>query len=80
MVWLDLKAAGISTHDFIALGEKAGLRFMGGRLVVHYQIGDEAVQRLANVFGTVLQGKELALNGTVDTEPEKLAESAKVAR
>jgi len=79
MVWLDLPAAGISTHDFIALGEKAGLRFMGGRLVVHYQISDEAVQRLAKVFGTILQGKDLGMNGTVDVAPEKLAEIEKVA-
>lgn len=81
MVWIDLEAAGISKLDFIALGEKAGLRFMGGRLVVHYQIGDEAVQRLSKVFEAVLKGKSLEANGSaVEIPPEKLAESVKVAR
>jgi len=80
MVWLDLEAAGISAHDFIAMGEKAGLRFMGGRLVVHYQIGDEAVQRIAKLFDAILKGKELETNGTADIEPEKMAQGVNAAR
>ena len=63
MVWFDLEAAGMSADDFIALGEKCGLRFMGGRLVVHYQIGDEAVERLEEVMKAIFKGEEV--NGSV---------------
>jgi threonine aldolase len=78
MVWFDLEAAGISVEDFIALGEKAGLRFIGGRLVVHYQIGDDAVQRLEKVMQAIFKGK--TLEGSVDIPPEKLAQGMSVPR
>ncbi|KAK8213526.1 hypothetical protein M8818_002828 [Zalaria obscura] len=71
MVWFDLEAAGISKEEFIAEGEKVGLRLLGGRLVVHYQIGDEAVQRLEKLMKAVLKGK--GVEGTVDHKPEDLA-------
>ena len=81
MAWIDIEAAGISKADFIALGQKAGLRFMGGRLVCHYQIGDEAVQRLSRVFEAVLKRENLEANGGVeDLAVEKLAGSVNVAR
>ena len=81
MAWIDIEAAGISKTDFIALGQKAGLRFMGGRLVCHYQIGDEALQRLSSVFESVLKGKTLEANGGAENmPPEKLVEGARVAR
>nr|POF12762.1 aldolase vrtj [Quercus suber] len=70
MVWLDLEAAGVSMQEFIALGEKAGLRLMGGRLVVHYQICDEAVARLEKVMQHLFKGEEL--QGDVQHAPEKL--------
>lgn len=71
MVWFDLEAAGISAEDFIAEGEKVGLRLLGGRLVVHYQIGDEAVSRLEKLMQAVLKGK--TLEGKVEHKPEDLA-------
>ena len=43
MVWFDLAAVGWSDEEFVELGREFGLRFLGGRLVVHYQIGEEAV-------------------------------------
>ncbi|KAK3116247.1 hypothetical protein LTR53_003618 [Teratosphaeriaceae sp. CCFEE 6253] len=70
MVWFDLDAAGISVKDFIEEGEKAGLRLLGGRLVVHYQIGDEAVDRLDRLMQAVLKGKPV--EGTVEHAAEKL--------
>jgi len=70
MVWFDLEAAGVSVERFIEEGEKAGVRLLGGRLVVHYQIGDEAVAKLETVAKAVLKGK--SLNGTVEHPPEKL--------
>ena len=77
MVWFDLEAAGLSTAEFIEMGEKAGLRLYGGRLVVHYQIGDEAVHRLENLMQAIFKDKQL--NGTVEHGAEKL-QSMKVAR
>ena len=38
MCWLDLDAAGCSTEAFISLGAVEGLRFLGNRLVTHYQV------------------------------------------
>ncbi|KAK3675616.1 hypothetical protein LTR78_004700 [Recurvomyces mirabilis] len=70
MVWFDLEAAGISTEDFIKEGEKVGLRLLGGRLVVHYQIGEEAVQRLEKLLRVVLKGE--TVNGTVEHDPKKM--------
>lgn len=57
MVWLDIDSHGIDLDWFIELGEKYGLRVRGGRLVVHYQIGEDAIQRLAELFTEVLKGK-----------------------
>ena len=70
MVWFDLEAAGISAQKFIEEGEKAGLRLLGGRLVVHYQIEDEAVARLDKLMRAVLKGEKL--NGAVEHPAEKL--------
>lgn len=71
MVWFDLKAAGTDAKAFIEAGEKVGLRLMGGRLVVHYQIGDEAVRRLEDLMQVVLKGKKA--NGKVELGAEKLS-------
>ncbi|KAK4545631.1 hypothetical protein LTR36_002584 [Oleoguttula mirabilis] len=70
MVWFDLDASGISKETFVEEGEKVGLRLMGGRLVVHYQIGDEAVSRLGKLMQVVLKGEQS--NGTAEHAPEKL--------
>jgi threonine aldolase len=70
MCWLDLEAAGISVPDFIAAGQKVGLRMGGGRLVVHYQIAEEAVNRLETLMKHVLQGQKL--DGTVEHDPKDL--------
>ncbi|WPG97641.1 Hypothetical protein R9X50_00042100 [Acrodontium crateriforme] len=58
MVWLDLEAAGITDEGFVEEGEKVGLMLGGGRLVIHYQIGDEAVMKLEGVMDAVLKGKK----------------------
>lgn len=57
MVWFDLEAAGVDKERFVELGVAEGVSMLGGRLVVHYQIGDEAVERLARVMDAVLVGK-----------------------
>ncbi|KAK5174482.1 uncharacterized protein LTR77_001562 [Saxophila tyrrhenica] len=78
MVWLDLEHAGVGVERFVELGEKAGLRLMGGRLVVHYQIGEEAVRRLERVMRAVLKGVEL--EGSVEIEPRVLKNGGEVVR
>ncbi|KAJ5766048.1 uncharacterized protein N7511_003664, partial [Penicillium nucicola] len=56
MVWLDLEASGVGPNDMAQIGQEQGLRLMGGRVVVHYQISDEALARLERVFDTALKG------------------------
>ena len=56
MVWLDLNASGIQADRWIELANKYGLKMMSGRLVVHYQIGEEAIERLKQVFSEALKG------------------------
>jgi len=58
MVWLDLEAHGVDLNYFIELAEKYGVRVRAGRFVVHYQIGEEAIERLRKVFTEVLTGKK----------------------
>ncbi|KAI8629352.1 pyridoxal phosphate-dependent transferase [Xylariaceae sp. FL1651] len=55
MCWLDLKSMSCSVARFEQLGHEAGLKLMGNRLITHYQIGEEAIQRLASVFQKVAQ-------------------------
>lgn len=56
MVWLDLDAAGVSSKTFREEGKRLGLKFMmGGRLVVHYQITQDAVQRLDSLMRRLLR-------------------------
>lgn len=57
MVWLDLGEAGWEVRDFVAVGVREGVKVLGGRLVVHYQISEEAVERLGRVMDVVLKGK-----------------------
>ncbi|KAL4980825.1 aromatic amino acid beta-eliminating lyase/threonine aldolase [Aspergillus desertorum] len=65
MVWLDLAAVGVSEAQFIARGGQLGLKFMGARLVVHYQIGLEAVERLKGLMLEILDGSGM-LRGAPD--------------
>ncbi|KAF2258312.1 alanine racemase [Lojkania enalia] len=56
MVWLDLDAAGVSAQTFREQGEALGLKFMmGGRLVVHYQVTQDAVQKLDALMRRLLR-------------------------
>lgn len=57
MVWLDLDAAGVSKEEFVEMGVKEGVRLMGGRVVVHYQVCEEAVRRLERVMDAVLSAQ-----------------------
>ena len=56
MVWVDLGASGVSAQRFVETGVEEGLRLFGGRVVVHYQICEEAVRKLGRVMDRVLMG------------------------
>ncbi|KIX01478.1 uncharacterized protein Z518_09204 [Rhinocladiella mackenziei CBS 650.93] len=55
MVWLDLAHEGYSADQFAELAASEGLKARGGRLVVHYQITDDAVERLGRVMDKILE-------------------------
>ncbi|KAL8993565.1 MAG: hypothetical protein Q9169_006247, partial [Polycauliona sp. 2 TL-2023] len=57
MVWLDLDAAGVGVEEFVEVGVREGVKVIGGRIVCHYQIGDEGVRRLGRVMDVVRGGK-----------------------
>ncbi|ROW15897.1 hypothetical protein VPNG_02618 [Cytospora leucostoma] len=59
MVWLDLGSAGIVEEEFIKRGEQLGLKFMGSRIVVHYQISDEAIQRFEKLVHWLMSELEV---------------------
>ncbi|KAI0453695.1 pyridoxal phosphate-dependent transferase [Xylaria acuta] len=65
MCWLDLGSLGCSAQRFEQLGREAGLKLMGHRLITHYQIGEEAIQKLAAVF------QQVARESTAGGEPAK---------
>lgn len=74
MVWLDLEAAGCSPEEFVQAGVKEGVRFLGGRVVVHYQVCEEAVARLGRVMDVVLsaQSKKHEIKNGVKEEARQV--------
>lgn len=68
MVWLDLADAGVSAEEFQQLGKEKGLKLYGGRLVVHYQIGNEAVDKLEQIMKVVFEKKG---KGTIEVANKK---------
>ncbi|KAJ5032898.1 uncharacterized protein L3040_009489 [Drepanopeziza brunnea f. sp. 'multigermtubi'] len=71
MVWFDLDDVGLPVDEFVEIGKAHGLKFLGPRLVVHYQIGGEAVSRLEMVLKEVMERK--GTNGKVE---KKVGEKA----
>ena len=57
IVWVDLQEAGIEGENFREVGRKYGVKVDGSRIVIHYQISDEALMRLENTFASVLSRK-----------------------
>lgn len=57
MVWLDLEDVACREPQLVELAKEHGLRLLGGRLVVHYQISDEAVYRLEEVMKLLISRK-----------------------
>ncbi|KAK2850703.1 hypothetical protein FQN49_005403 [Arthroderma sp. PD_2] len=66
MVWLDLESSKVSNEDWIEIGRQQGLNVRGGRLVVHYQISEEAISKLGKAMDIAISG-----NYTSATPKEK---------
>jgi threonine aldolase len=54
IVYVDLNNAGISDDCFRQIGKDVGINIDGCRIVLHYQISEEALRRLDSVFEMVL--------------------------
>ncbi|KAF5014542.1 hypothetical protein F66182_14428, partial [Fusarium sp. NRRL 66182] len=54
MVWLDLAASGLGMNDLAEIGKEKGLQLLGNRLIIHYQVSEEALRRLDEVFELAL--------------------------
>ncbi|KAI1872699.1 hypothetical protein JX265_005579 [Neoarthrinium moseri] len=57
MLWLDLESMNCSGSRLNALGAEQGLKLSGNRIITHYQVSEEAIQRLTNVFQKVAEEK-----------------------
>ncbi|KAL6234778.1 hypothetical protein BDW75DRAFT_211462 [Aspergillus navahoensis] len=57
MVWLDIEASGIGPNDLAETGKEKGLKLLGNRIVVHYQVSEDAINRLEEVFDLTLKGQ-----------------------
>lgn len=55
IVWVDLKAAKVEEQMFNEMGAEYGLRLDGPRVVLHYQISEDAIVKLEKLFSRVLQ-------------------------
>ena len=60
MVWLDLpELGGHAPEKFVELGREEGLKLLpGGRLVVHYQIAEEAEEKLMRLLEKLASMRE----------------------
>lgn len=54
MVWLDISHEGLSQAQFAEIAALEGIKASGGRLVVHYQISEDAVDKLSRAMDKVL--------------------------
>ncbi|OBT80412.1 hypothetical protein VF21_00730 [Pseudogymnoascus sp. 05NY08] len=54
MVWLDLEGAGVGEEEWVRAAGRRGVKVGGGRVVVHYQVTEEAVGALGEAMGEVL--------------------------
>lgn len=55
MIFLDLKAAGIAPEKLRSAAKERGITLTRGRIVVHYQIAEEAVQRLEHLLANLMK-------------------------
>jgi threonine aldolase len=58
MVWLDIAAIGLEKATLAEMAAAKGLYISGGRLVVHYQISDESIQKLEGLMKDMIAQKK----------------------
>ena len=58
MVWLDIADCGVTADEMAEIAAEEGIKGRGGRLVIHYQISEEAVRRLERVMDRMLEKKK----------------------
>lgn len=58
IVWLNIREAGYNAKDFNRIGDRTRVRLDGSRIVVHYQISEEGIQRLFLVFAECLGSRK----------------------
>ena len=69
MVWIDLDDAGCSSARIAELGKAAGLKMMGNRMIIHYQIYQNrefVIPRLEHIFKTIWE--ERGRNPTAESK------------
>jgi threonine aldolase len=73
MVWLDLQALGVEDGEYLKVLEKHGLKGYAGRIVIHYQICDDAVKKLEQVMLEVLSMRKegAVVNGDASAKATK---------
>ncbi|KAK1850705.1 u4 u6 small nuclear ribonucleoprotein prp4 [Colletotrichum chrysophilum] len=54
MAWVDLKSCNIEVREWNDLGKRNGIKLDGKRVVLHHQIDEMAMERLATVMNTAL--------------------------
>ncbi|KAK6221042.1 hypothetical protein LQW54_001615 [Pestalotiopsis sp. IQ-011] len=67
MLWLDLASVGATADRFVALGAEHGLKLGGNRIITHYQVGEDAVQRLTAVFEKMVAEKKTSNGETSES-------------
>ena len=58
MVWLDLEASGVDVKELSRTGGEEGIKLKSERIVVHYQISDDALKSLKKTLDRVLKEKK----------------------
>ncbi|EUC27910.1 hypothetical protein COCCADRAFT_30722 [Bipolaris zeicola 26-R-13] len=58
IVWLNLRASGVTDSEWNQAGHKHGIKLMGNRVVTHYQISDQALSALTSVILSVLTNQK----------------------
>lgn len=57
MIWLDLGSIGLTVDEWVEMAKEQGIVLNGGRLVIHYQLASDAIERLEKLFDTVLKSR-----------------------
>lgn len=57
MIWLDLANSGVEQEMLSRIADEEGIRLGGSRIVIHYQIADEALEALEKTMKRALEKK-----------------------